>query len=174
MGSMLLKPYCSHVISQPFHVISDSHTLGCLSKSSVTSPLYHLVSASDPFVCMVGCGQMAFPYAMLANGGECFCASKLDITNDASEDVCKVPCKEKKMLSCGGRGHFAVYSVSAFGNGTFQLSAPTWTNENTPVTFAFTVDNKTTTEVYRKHSSVSTTLSYVELTFENSGIEVTY
>ena len=121
---------------------------------------------------MIGCGQISFPYAMLTDGSECFCASKLDITSDALDEVCKVPCKDKKMLTCGGRRHYAVYNVPAFGNGTFQLSAPTWTKENMPVTFTFTVDNTTATEVYRKHSAVSTTLSYVELTFQDLGIEV--
>ena len=76
------------------------------------------------------------------------------------------------MLTCGGRWHYAVYNVSVFDNATFQLSAPMWTNENTPVTFTFTANERTETEVYRKSSAVSTTLSYMELTFQDLGVEV--
>jgi hypothetical protein len=88
------------------------------------------------------------------------------------DELCKVPCKDEKMLTCGGEWHYAVYTVTEFGNGTFQFSAPTWTKENTPVTFTFTAQNGTAIEVYRKHSAASTTLSYMELTIQDMAIEV--
>ena len=152
--------------------ISDANHLGCLPTSSVVTSRYPIESGSDPFSCIVGCGRTTSPFALLADSGECFCAEKLESSDYVEEKICEVRCRNKKMLKCGGKSHFAVYTVTEFANDTFQFSAPTWVKENTAATFSFTSVAGTAVEVYRKHSAVSTTSSDLQLTFKDLGIEV--
>ena len=150
----------------------DANTLGCFSNTSVTTALHPVESGTNPFNCIFGCGQLNLPYALLTNGGECSCVSRIAISDNVVDELCKVPCKDKKSLTCGGRSHYEVFQVTDFDNATFHVSAPTWTKENVPTTFTFTANDGAVFELYRKHTSLSSTLPQLELTFQNLDIEV--
>ena len=168
-------PFCLMLLYSDsiFIDFQDANNLGCFPKTSLTTTPYPVELGTDPFKCIFGCGQLNLPYALLTNGGQCLCGSGIAIAEKLADDLCNVPCRDKVMLTCGGDSFYAVYQVTNYDNATFHISAPTWTKENTPTTFAFTANDGTIFELYRKHASLSTALSQLELTFEHLDLEVT-
>ena len=151
----------------------DANDVGCYLKTSVVTSGFPLESDSDPFRCIYVCGLTRSPYALLADGGDCFCTNTLGTTK-GSRELCEVPCTSKKALTCGGKLHYGVYKVTEFDNATAHVSAPKWTKEDEPVTLSFNADDDAVFRVYRKHSEMTTTLSSLEMEFQDPGIEVIY
>ena len=87
-------------------------------------------------------------------------------------DLCNEPCHNERVLTCGGKNHYAVYHVTNFKNDDVKVTMPTLAIYDTPLTLGLNARNKTVFRLYKKDWAFSTSLSSYDIKFRDLGVQV--